>query len=170
MSYGEGQTITPQEYGTHKFAPVFDKYLVAAKACPTSWCLITRNEETDDSGASVGHDFADYKTFNKKAKVEGSVMDNGQFLLRNGMTIYMENESNTYISIDVNGMYKGPNLWGHDLFTFQLMNEGKMLPMGAAGTNFIAETYCSASSSSKFNGIGCTYKALTDKNYWKNLP
>lgn len=41
---------------------------------------------------------------------------------------------------------------------------------GAKGTNFSASTYCSSSSTSKENGAGCTYKALSDKVYFKNLP
>ncbi len=171
MTYGEGQAITPKEYSTHTFAPAFDKYLVAAKACPSSQCLIIRLDEVDEEGNSLGYDFADYKTYNKKANIEGSLFDNGQFLLRNGMTIYIENEASIYLSLDVNGMYKGPNRWGHDLFTFQIMNNGKLLPMGADGTAYKdASKFCSATSSSKYNGIGCTNKALTEEDYWKNLP
>ena len=169
MAYGEGQAITPEEYSTHKFAPAFDKYFVAAKACP-SQCLILRQQESDEEGNVLGFDFADYKTYNKKANIEGSLFDNGQFLLRNGMTIYVENEGSIYLSIDVNGMYKGPNRWGHDLFTFQVMDSGKLLPMGADGTNYNEDDFCSVTSSSKYNGIACTNKALTEQNYWKNLP
>ena len=73
------------------------------------------------------------------------------------------------ISVDVNGIYKKPNRWGHDLFTFQIMDDGKLLPMGAEGTKYKSD-YCSLTSSDGSNGIGCTYKALTDKNYFKNLP
>lgn len=170
MTYGEGQTITPEAYAAHKFAPAFHNYLIAAKACPKSWCLIERKAETNESGAMLGYDFGDYKTYNKKAKVEGSKMDNGQFMLKNGMAIYIENESSTFITIDVNGINQGPNLWGHDLFTFQLINDGKLLPMGAEGTDYVSENYCSNSSTSKLNGISCTYKAMTEKDYWKNLP
>lgn len=170
MEYGEGKKITPTEYATHKFAPAFNKYLVAAKACPNNNCLILREGESNDDGSFAGYDFGNYKTYNKKANIEGSLMDNGQFMLRNGMCIYIENESTIYISIDVNGMYKGPNRWGHDLFTFQLMNTGKLLPMGANGTAHLATTYCSETSTNKRNGIGCTYKALTEKDYFKNLP
>ena len=170
MTYGEGQAITPKEYSTHTFAPAFDKYLVAAKACPSSQCLIIRLDEVDEEGNSLGYDFADYKTYNKKANIEGSLFDNGQFLLRNGMTIYIENEASIYLSLDVNGMYKGPNRWGHDLFTFQVMDSGKLLPMGADGTNYNEDDFCSVTSSSKYNGIACTNKALTEQNYWKNLP
>lgn len=74
------------------------------------------------------------------------------------------------ISVDVNGIYKKPNRWGHDLFTFQIMNDGKLLPMGSDGTKFDKNDYCSVTSSDTINGIGCTYKALTDNDYFKNLP
>lgn len=173
MAYEEGKVNSYSNYGYDEFAPVFDKYLVSAKACPDegSCFLVVRGEDTDESGTNVGFDFADYKTYNKKAKVSGDYMDDGQFLLRNGMAIYIENNLNRiFISIDVNGMYKKPNLWGHDLFTFQLLDNGKLLPMGADGTSFDEDDYCSTTSSSKQNGIACTNKALNDADYWKNLP
>ena len=50
------------------------------------------------------------------------------------------------------------------------MNDGKLLPMGSDGTKFDKNDYCSVTSSDTINGIGCTYKALTDKDYFKNLP
>ena len=169
MAYDEGQPITPSNYAAHKFVPVFIKYIPSKKSC-TDWCLIDRNGEFDDEGNLLGLDFGDYKTYNKKNTIAGHLMDNGQLQLRDGMTIYIENEGPTYISVDINGMYKKPNLWGHDLFTFQLMPSGKILPMGATGTDYNATNYCSATSTSKLNGIACTNKALTEKDYFKNLP
>ena len=71
-------------------------------------------------------------------------------------------------TVDING-HKKPNKWGHDLFTFQLMDNGKLTPMGAKGTDYY-EQECSQTSSSGRNGIGCTYKALNDPNYFKSLP
>lgn len=52
------------------------------------------------------------------------------------------------------------------------MNDsGKLLPMGADGTTFTdLSTYCSATSTNAQNGIACTYKALTDKDYFNSLP
>ena len=60
----------------------------------------------------------------------------------------------------------------YDLFTFQIMNDsGKLIPMGADGTVFTdLNTYCSSTSTNAQNGIACTYKALTDKDYFNNLP
>lgn len=172
MSYEEGQAITPSAYGVHKFAPVFEKYLVKAKACTDNGegrCLVGVKGKVNDDG-TIGYDFIGYNTYNKKAAVAGNLMDNGQVLLSDGMALFIENEAFTYLSVDINGINKGPNLWGHDLFTFQLMPSGKLLPMGAEGTTYSETDACSASNNSQFNGIACTNKALTDKDYWKNLP
>ena len=66
------------------------------------------------------------------------------------------------ISVDVNGFGKKPNRLGKDLFMFQLMPSGELLPMGAKGTQFYSETdeYCFDSSNNTMNGAGCTYKRL----------
>jgi len=51
---------------------------------------------------------------------------------------------------------------------------GTILPAGAEGTWYYGKDtqYCSKSKSSADpkNGAGCTIKALTDKDYFKNLP
>ena len=87
------------------------------------------------------------------------------------MLVYWD-KGKLYISVDVNGIGKKPNAWGHDIFTFQLVESGKLLPMGAPGTTYYKQknTLCSKNSSSTYNGVACTYQALTDKNYWKQLP
>ena len=95
-----------------------------------------------------------------------------------GSLVLMENrvlngrENVLYISVDVNGYNKNPNRLGQDLFMFQVDKKGKLLPMGADGTTYYSTTdeYCSAISSTNINGAGCTYNALTDKDFFKNLP
>ncbi len=168
IDYGEGQTFNHINYPWKTTAAIINKYLISAKACEQT-CLIDKGNDTDENGTPIfgSYNFADYRTYNKKATVKGNYFDDAQFLLRNGMTLYVEDSEFLGISIDVNGMYKGPNLWGHDLFTFQVMNDGKVLPMGAPETLYKT---CSSTDSSKDNGIGCAYKALTDNNYFKNLP
>lgn len=108
--------------------------------------------------------------------------DDGQYVLPDGTLMLLEYSISTasgdlcvsefYISFDVNGFNKRPNKLGVDLFTFQIDRKGKLLPMGAEGTTFYSanDDYCSKSSGNNLNGIGCTYKALTDKDYFKNLP
>ncbi len=70
------------------------------------------------------------------------------------------------------GTIKNPNRLGQDLFMFQINEKGMLLPMGVKGTDYYSEIdeYCSNSSSDSINGAGCTYNALTDKDYFKNLP
>ena len=45
---------------------------------------------------------------------------------------------------------------------------GAVVPMGAPETSFVG--YCSLSSTSYMNGSSCAYKAVSDKDYFKNLP
>lgn len=75
------------------------------------------------------------------------------------------------ICVDVNGWRKKPNKFGHDFFVFQLdFDNGRLLPAGAAEAVYSQSQYCSLSSSLVENGYGCTKKALSDKDYFKNLP
>ncbi|MCD8024550.1 MAG: hypothetical protein LUE64_03350, partial [Candidatus Gastranaerophilales bacterium] len=98
------------------------------------------------------------------------------FILNDGMMVFFENSITSdlrlFISVDVNGAGNKPNKWGHDLFTFEIDAEtGALLPMGHPDSHYTDEnTYCSKTNSNNVNGIACTYKALTEKDYFKNLP
>ena len=117
-----------------------------------------------------------YRNFNNSGYMNPVKLDDGQLILNNGMTVFIENPnitiSNIYMAIDVNGYEKKPNKLGHDLFFFQLNDEGNLVPMGAEGTDYYSATneYCSTTSSSQDNGMGCTVKALSDADYFKKLP
>ena len=114
-----------------------------------------------------------YKTYNKKANIYLNYFDNGQFVINDGTLILIENfQDSLYISVDVNGYNKRPNLLGHDLFMFMINEKGDLLPMGVSGTKYYDknDAFCSKTSNSNMNGAGCTYKALSDNNYFKNLP
>ena len=99
------------------------------------------------------------------------MLDDGQFVLKNGMLVMIENYSTgkIFISIDINSITKKPNIWGQDLFTFQLMTDGKLLPMAADDPAYEAEDYCSKPSTNTLNGIACTERALTDIHYWDEI-
>ena len=128
----------------------------------------------DLATACVGNNSDIYKNFNNTATINLGYFDDGQIILPDGVFIAIENSTpgRVYISIDVNGFKKKPNRLGHDLFMFEIDNEGKLLPMGAKDTDYYSEndTYCSHSSNSNMNGAACTQKALTDSKFWKNLP
>ena len=118
-----------------------------------------------------------YKNFTGTDSIDLNKFDDGQFILTDGSLILIENNnwngpSNIYISVDVNGYKKRPNRLGQDLFMFQLDYNGALLPMGAEGTQYYDENdaYCSKTSTSQYNGAGCTYKALSDPSFWKSLP
>ena len=116
-----------------------------------------------------------YYTFDGKQKAYTALFDDGAFVTNDGSLYLFENAGGgnrhtTYITIDTNSIKKRPNQWGKDLFTFQITNEGRFLPMGAPGTHYTDfNTYCSGSSTSNMNGIACTYRALTEKDYFKKL-
>lgn len=115
-----------------------------------------------------------YKTLNGKTNIDLRKFDDGQFVLVDGSIVLLENNTagQLFISVDVNGYDKRPNRLGQDLFMFEINEKGALLPMGAQGTYYYSENdeYCSTSSSNNMNGAGCTYKALNEKDYFKNLP
>lgn len=115
-----------------------------------------------------------YSTYDGKQKIGLSLFDDGQFVLTDGSLILIENmngSTNVYITVDVNGRNKRPNRWGHDLFTFQLTDDGRIIPAGTPQSTYsVKSTYCSPTPAHARNGIGCTYYALNDKDYFNNLP
>ena len=127
--------------------------------------------QSDQSGASVHPN--PYRNYSNSRVVDNSKFDDGQLILTDGSMLFFENVGADLllIHVDVNGYGKNPNRWGFDLFTFQIMDDGKLLPGGANGTHFFDQPkYCDPKSLEANNGIICTYKALTDKDYFKNLP
>lgn len=116
-----------------------------------------------------------YKNYNSTADIQIAYFDDGQYVLSDGMMYFFENNivtnsvGNVFVSVDVNGFKKRPNKWGRDLFTFELTDSGKLLPMGAVGTKYEknADSYCNQYSTSPMNGIGCANRALYDESFWK---
>lgn len=97
-----------------------------------------------------------------------------------------------WVVLDTNGIYKGPNAYGHDLFVFNITpDKGNLVPAtseselaydengNSLGYNNTAETKnkCSKNSVSNVNGVTCSSFALSDtcpddpsKGYWECLP
>lgn len=127
-----------------------------------------------------------YKIYNPKSnsKMNSSLLDDGAFVLTNGMLVAIENPGGTtkvdnkdvpnmiLVSVDINGKNKNPNRWGWDLFTFELTNQG-LLPVGADGTQATysddPQTYCKLNGAGNTNGITCSYYATMNQDYFKNL-
>lgn len=141
---------------------------VTDKVNAKEYCVTEQNLTEEGGRRYTKH----YQTYNKKKQIDNSLLNNGQFVLTDGSLILIENWNigTLYISVDVNGIKNRPNIWGQDLFTFQLMANGKLVPMGMDGTKYPPETHCSLTSTNTENGVACTHRALTDKTFWKNLP
>ena len=165
-----GYRLKANSLSPHELKSLIIKYFSVLRDCGfgsnQSDACIPSYEIAEDKYKGV------YKTYNG-GTMRFALIDDGQFVLTDGSLILLENSETgpVYISVDVNGYNKNPNKWGHDLFTFQLTDDGKILPMGAPGTTYNnIDSYCSSTSDHIYNGAGCTYKALTDKDYFKNLP
>lgn len=120
-----------------------------------------------------------YKNFNGKSIARKTWFDDGQFITPDGMLFMIQNSAMTVngqdnilaITVDVNGINKNPNRWGQDLFTFQFV-KGKLVPLGADNSVLPYKDfpqYCSANNTEQENGSACAYRAIAEKDYFKNL-
>lgn len=158
------------------FQPVFIKYFFNMKNCNSSSCIQSTNITQELS--------KEYQIYSRKSGINTTLIDEGQFVPVAGMTIFVQNsgivDRGLLITVDVNSHLKPPNVWGQDLFTFELMGDDSVKPAGAPGTGALGffdtglanrqDIYCSKTSSHGYNGVGCTAKALLDDSYWENLP
>lgn len=175
MTFEEGLEITWDNYPNNTFAPVFKKYIRQLGACGQKDCM---SADIASENGPVFNKVSKYRTYNKKDYVTLEWFNEGQAFLTDGMFIMINNSDNRalgiVISVDVNGINKGPNIWGHDLFSFEVNND-RVIPIGSPqstltpGSNWNGFE-CSLTSSERNNGMGCTYRALTEKDYFKNLP
>lgn len=130
------------------------------------------------SSGSAFHEFlyTHYQTFNGYAPA--AYCNDGVMATADGSLLYFDCANSAefvygtpMIAIDVNGWQKKPNRYGQDFFIFQVSKStGKLMPMGIPGTFFTEDLYCSKTSSSPYNGYGCTSKAMHDPDFFKNLP
>ena len=116
-----------------------------------------------------------YKTYDGKADARQTMFDDTQYALPDGMLLVLEwydihypDGSHHWISVDINGYNNGPNRWGVDLFTFQIL-DGKILAIGDNGSAFTdMDIYCnSKTTTNDLNGIACAHLAKSDTEYFK---
>lgn len=168
LASDNGGSLRPEDIGGWTLKNDMMKYMKVIKDCgygalEADACVSNMYNNPELSSTK-------YKTFDGRLISSLTYFDDGQFILSDGSFYMLENNKNSIlITVDVNGINKNPNQWGYDLFTFQLTDKGKLLPMGAEGTDYTDDTYCSKTSTNKFNGISCANKAISDKDYWKNL-
>lgn len=119
----------------------------------------------------------EYTNYTRKSSyISSFLFDDGQFYTSDGVLYTLERNVDyqaIFIGVDVNGRMKKPNALGHDVFLFQLITKGTtgvIVPMGAEGTVYNKDAYCSKTSVNNLNGVGCAVNALGEKDYFKNLP
>ena len=169
MMYAQtGIPVTPKNYTEyHTFYKDFMKYVKVAKDCGFNQCAPVSYDKID-TGTLEG-----YQNFTFTADMQSNYFDDGQLILQDGTFLLFEDYLDLIlISADINGINKGPNALGHDLFTFELL-DNKLVPSGAEGTTFafrLNSNLCSYTETDYRNGLSCTEKALKDPDYFKNLP
>lgn len=113
------------------------------------------------------HSDSYYKSFMKKNNlIVTDNFDDLQLILSDGALIgFNKYNGIVNIGVDVNGKKKGPNVFGYDLFLFKIedkVDRGVLSP--ASGD-------CNSTGrDSVYNGQGCASRALSELNYFKNLP
>lgn len=135
--------------------PVFMTYFKVLQDCGWNNC---------GAGAS-------YKSLAGQA-VDTGLIDDGQFITADGMFWAIENAGNmggwAYrwlgIVVDVNGYSKKPNVYGKDVFMFQILNDS-VVPMGTSGTYFPSSTHCDKNSAITYQGIGCAALLMQGVSY-----
>lgn len=139
----------------NSFKPDFMQYFNVIKDCNWSDCVPSEAPSTI------------YKNLAMKNARTSQIFDHGQFELANGMTVLIGNDGTMLlISIDVNGYQKKPNVFGKDLFMFQILNN-QLVPMGVPGSYLaVPSTHCSTTSANLSNGLGCTAIMLSNQSYY----
>ena len=172
-----GERATKQLFVGKKFKDNIMPYFNVLKDCGSG--VFYQNGECMPAGNNP------YKTYDGTTGfgIFATYFEEGSFILSDGslIRIYHQNWGNTncFIAVDVNGFLKNPNRAGFDVFVFELTNDGKILPVGHPDSTYpcnpsLWDGHVQNTCSTKFNnngsnGISCTYKALTDKDYFKNL-
>ena len=114
----------------------------------------------------LGFELPVYKTLDKNSEYYERALDDGFIFINNEYFVFINADysslNNASIIIDINAL-KGPNIAGYDLFFFNL-DENFIL----RSTDKI-DYLCNKKTSGNQSGYSCSYYAMTDKDYFKNL-
>lgn len=119
--------------------------------------------------AAIGYELPTYKNYTKTADFSKNHLDDGAIIVNKEFFIFINNDNNNMTSyqiiIDVNGLQK-PNIFGYDVFAFELDKTDTLKSMPYSNA---VKAYCNTKSSDARNGWSCSYYAMTDRDYFKNL-
>ena len=140
-----------------------------------------------------GDEYKNLKNYNNSAVCGDSVgwCPKPIHILKDGSSVDIQMISyQIFIGVDINGPYKKPNRYGHDVFSFvinsrvndkivltkqaKLYTEDELKDMAYP---FMEGNPCSIKSNQSANGVGCAWYAFNNvnpddstKTYWDNLP
>lgn len=159
----DGVSANPADYGDNEFQPTFITYFQGAKDCGTF--------QNAKDNHNCPQNTSTYKDYSNTITLHQGNLNDGQFVLNNGMLVLIENSGRgkVQISVYINGVHKKPNRLGHDLFMFNLEND-KLASSKGICQDKIPDEEITDNPSFYYNGAGCTTNALTDPDYFKKLP
>lgn len=154
----EADDISLDDLPMHK-----QNYLAGATFCGNTVIIV--NHEATDSPYFYAKSGL-YKTFNGLQNFQATEMDDGVYVLADGTLLALEwdtthftDNSHKWIHIDINGYKNGPNRFGIDFFTFQVIDR-KVKTMGDDGTFCDdKEKCCSETSGDARNSLDCVHYA-----------
>ncbi|OGI21003.1 MAG: hypothetical protein A2255_06385 [Candidatus Melainabacteria bacterium RIFOXYA2_FULL_32_9] len=144
MAQDENGVLQTYDSNYANFKTIFKSYFKIIKDCNSFDC-VPSTSTSEIYGTYAG------------LPANTGYLNDGQFILSNGMLVMMDNgPGRILITIDVNSHQKKPNIYGKDVFTFQVFDRS-VLPVGAPGTinAGLHSTYCSLSSNNERNGMTC---------------
>lgn len=180
-----GTSTDPNKYKTAgSFYPELKKYMKVTNDCG-------KNSEVINSKICVSSNSTDfnYKSRSGQNNLSQSLVNNGAFVTSNGMLIMIDNQDDNpdglLITVDINGKSNRPNTYGIDVFTFEVIKDGEVLPLGAPGTtkkwSERPASNCQSvelspdgsdgtgNNTTSTNGATCAFYAATNQNYFKSI-
>lgn len=157
MKIDNGGDLSGYYGNTNSFEPVFVKYFKVAQDCGLNACI------TNTSTSTV------YKTLLGEP-ANTTMGGGGQFVTTDGVfyNIYNGTWNNAItIMVDVNGYTKGPNMYGRDIFFFQLVND-VFVPAGSqncVAPYTSASSYCNKTQHNDVQGTTCMEYVMEGKDY-----
>lgn len=176
MHYDKGTELIPDNFPNYyDFSNYFKKYYHIIKDCGnvninTKGC-ITLNPTEDGKWVMKL-----YTTYTGNDNLNFGYIDDGVLITKNGTVLFFEQGSQAaakerfLVGVDINGFTRKPNRFGHDVFVFEIGPSGKLIPLGDPTAKWWGRGICDKTSTSGINGYSCTYKAINEPNYFKNLP
>lgn len=168
MKLDEGGSLAYYYTTYRSFKPNFMKYFKVVQDCNWSDCVVGADASTI------------YKTMNGDPGMTWRFRW-GQFVTTDGMFWGFQNAGSAgdgggyinviLITIDVNGYGKGPNVFGRDVFMFQLKND-ILVPMGASNSYWPSQGLNNPNDSCSkgqftvgYRGLGCMYYVMQGIDY-----